>query len=83
MLAVSEAVDGVYQMRIREGEIIKESLTKIAESIENGILNLESKVDIIFNEYITYLQNRVKELLVENNLDENEFRTDYFIRSEN
>ncbi|HQD36924.1 MAG TPA: YicC family protein [Thermodesulfovibrio thiophilus] len=70
MLAVSEAVDGVYQMRIREGEIIKESLTKIAESIENGILNLESKVDVIFNEYITYLQNRVKELLVENNLDE-------------
>jgi len=70
MLAVSEAIEELHQMRIREGEIIKKSLLEIAENIEKLIINLESMVDMSYNNYINSLKNRVKELINQNNLDE-------------
>ena len=70
MLAVSEAIEELHQMRIREGEIIKKSLLEIAENLEKLIINLESMVDMSYNNYINSLKNRVKELINQNNLDE-------------
>lgn len=70
MLAVSEAIEELHQMRIREGEIIKKSLLEMAENLEKLIINLESMVDISYNNYINSLKNRVKELINQNNLDE-------------
>jgi len=70
MLAVSEAIEELHQMRIREGEIIKSSLLEITENIEKLIINLESMVDMSYNNYINFLKNRVKELINQNNLDE-------------
>ena len=70
MLAVSEAIEELHQMRIREGEIIKSSLLEITENIEKLIINLESMVDMSYNNYINSLKNRVKELINQNNLDE-------------
>jgi uncharacterized protein (TIGR00255 family) len=70
MLAVSEAIEELHQMRIREGEIIKKSLLEIAENLEKLIINLESTVDMSYNNYINSLKNRVKELINQNNLDE-------------
>ncbi len=70
MLAVNEALNGLKQMRIREGEIIKGSLIEILENLEKNTLELEILVDISYNNYISSLKNRVKELIEQNYLDE-------------
>lgn len=68
---VSEAVESLHQMRIREGEIIKKSLLDIILEMEKNLINLESLVDISYNNYINTLRNRVKEIIKHHNLDEN------------
>lgn len=70
MLAVSEALESLHEMRKREGEIIKQSLIEIANNLENKIKDLENMVDVSYNNYINSLKIRVKELITENNLDE-------------
>lgn len=71
MLAVSEALETVHEMRKREGEIIKKTLFEIAEKLESEIMNLEKMVDISYNNYINSLKNRLKQLIEEHSLDEN------------
>lgn len=68
--AVSETLDAVKQMRMREGELIKESLIEITAIIEEKINQLVKMVDISYNNYINSLKNRVRDLIVQNNLDE-------------
>lgn len=70
MLAVSEALESLHEMRKREGEIIKQALIEITNNLENKIRDLENMVDVSYNTYINSLKNRVKEIIVENNLDE-------------
>lgn len=70
MLAVSEALQQLHQMRIREGEIIKQSLLEMADELEKEILSLETIMEVSYNNYIEFLKNRVKELIAEINLDE-------------
>lgn len=70
MLSVNEALDNLKQMRIREGEIIKQSLLGILDKIEIDFSALEKMVDISYNNYIINLKNRVKDLIIQNNLDE-------------
>ncbi|GAB6183276.1 YicC/YloC family endoribonuclease [Thermodesulfovibrio hydrogeniphilus] len=70
MLAVNEALDGLKQMRIKEGEIIKGSLIEILENLEKNAMELERLVDISYNNYISTLKDRVTELIEQNNLDE-------------
>jgi len=70
MLAVSEALDALHEMRKREGEIIEQTLTEIADNLEKDITVLENMVDVSYNNYIKSLKNRVKELIAENSLDE-------------
>lgn len=68
--AVSETLDAVKQMRMREGELIRESLIEITAIIEEKINQLVKMVDISYNNYINSLKNRVRDLIVQNNLDE-------------
>lgn len=70
MFAVSEALQQLHQMRIREGEIIKQILIEMAEELEKEIINLEAMMEVSYNNYIEFLKNRVKELIAEINLDE-------------
>lgn len=70
MLAVSEALDALHEMRKREGEIIEQTLTEIADNLEKDITVLENMVDVSYNNFIKSLKNRVKELIAENSLDE-------------
>lgn len=70
MLALTEALDSLHEMRKREGELIKQTLTEISDNLEQDLANLETLVDISYNNYINSLKNRVKQLITENNLDE-------------
>lgn len=70
LMAVSETLDAVKQMRMREGELIRESLIEITAIIEEKINQLVKMVDISYNNYINSLKNRVRDLIVQNNLDE-------------
>jgi uncharacterized protein (TIGR00255 family) len=70
MLTVSEALESLHEMRKKEGQIIKQTLTEIADNLEKDIATLESFVDLGYNNYIKSLKNRVKQLITENNLDE-------------
>lgn len=68
---VSEALENLHQMRNREGEIIKQSITELIDDTEKILRNLEGIVDISYNNHINTLKNRVKELICNGNLDEN------------
>lgn len=70
MFAVSEALQHLHQMRIREGEIIKQSLIEITDELEKEIMNLEPLIEVSYNNYIEFLKNRVKEIIAESTLDE-------------
>lgn len=70
MIAVSDALESLHEMRKREGEIIKQTLIEITHTLENKIKDLENMVDVSYNNYVNSLKNRVKELIAENNLDE-------------
>ncbi len=70
MIAVNEALERLKEMRLREGKLIKESLTEILENLEKNVIGLERMVDISYNNYINSLKKRVKDLIAENNLDE-------------
>ncbi|WP_353683368.1 YicC/YloC family endoribonuclease [Thermodesulfovibrio sp. 3907-1M] len=70
MLAVSEALELLHEMRKKEGQIIQQTLTEITDNLEKDIATLESFVDLSYNNYINSLKNRVKQLITENNLDE-------------
>jgi len=70
MLAVSEALQQLHQMRIREGDIIKQNLLQIADALEKEIVNLETMTEVSYNNHIEFLKNRIKELVAEINLDE-------------
>lgn len=71
MNAVSEALENLYIMRKREGEIIKNSLLEILLKLERDLINLEGLIDISYNNYINTLKNRVNAIISQNNLDEN------------
>lgn len=70
MYTVSEALEALHKMRIREGEIIKQSLLEITDNLGKDIINLESMVNVSYNNYVNHLKNRVKELIFQNSLDE-------------
>ncbi|MCS7214933.1 MAG: YicC/YloC family endoribonuclease [Thermodesulfovibrio sp.] len=70
MLAVSESLNCLHNMRKREGEIIKQNLMDIVVNLEKRIKNLEEMVEVSYNNYIDFLKSRVKELIAENSLDE-------------
>ncbi len=70
MLALSEALESLHEMRISEGQIIYQTLIEITDNLEKDIATLETFVDVSYNNYINFLRNRVKQLITENNLDE-------------
>ena len=70
MLAVSEALQQLHQMRIREGDIIKQNLLQTVDALEKEIVNLETMTEVSYNNYVEFLKNRIKELIAEINLDE-------------
>lgn len=68
---VIEALESLHQMRLREGEIIKKSLMEIIFQLEQNLIKLEGLADISYNTYINALKNKVKEIINQNNIDEN------------
>ncbi len=70
LLAVSEALEDLKQMRIREGEILKQSITEILKELYQRVEALERMIDIGYNNYISSLKRRVEELITEKELDE-------------
>lgn len=66
-----EALDKLHSMRRREGEIIKDSIMEILQKIETDLIKIEGLVDISYNNFINNLKNRVREVISQNNLDEN------------
>ncbi len=68
--AINEAIDRLHHMRLREGDVIKKSITEILLNLEKYILDLESLVDMSYNNYINAVKNRIKDLINQNNLDE-------------
>ena len=71
MDTVKEALESLHQMRIKEGEIIKRSLTEIVSNFKEKLITLDGLLDISYNNYIKTLKERVKEIIAQNSLDEN------------
>lgn len=68
--AINQALDGLKEMRKREGEIIEKSLIDIYAQLSADFDELERLVDLGYNSYIVRLKERVRQLIERENLDE-------------
>jgi uncharacterized protein (TIGR00255 family) len=69
--ALNEAIDKLNKMRVLEGEKLKEDIIIKLSGIEKMVLKVEEKAPQVPLIYKEKLQNRLKELLENNQIDEN------------
>lgn len=68
---VNKAVDGLVEMRTIEGEKIAEDLLKRIKVIQEKVKEISELSTGLIEEYVVKLKGRIKELLKEENIDEN------------
>lgn len=74
--ALNEALDKLNIMRTIEGEKLKEDIIMKLKGIENMVLKVEEKAPQVPLIYKEKLQNRLKELLENNQIDESRLYTE-------
>lgn len=68
---VNKAVDGLVEMRTIEGEKIAEDLLQRIKVIQEKVKEISELSTGLIEEYVVKLKGRIKELLKEENIDEN------------
>jgi len=74
--ALSGAIDKLKYMRVIEGEKLKEDMLLKLTQIEGMVLKVEAKAPMVPLIYKEKLQNRIKELIADNQIDENRLYTE-------
>jgi uncharacterized protein (TIGR00255 family) len=69
-IAVDNALNSLVSMRGNEGQELKKSLLERASYIENVIKDISLRSPEVVKEYKLRLENRIKELLSQQNIDE-------------
>ncbi|HHW30203.1 MAG TPA: YicC family protein [Clostridiaceae bacterium] len=75
-VAVQNALDALIKMREQEGETLKKDLIQKAESLESTIDRITLRAPEVVKEYKIKLENRIKELLEQQTIDESRIATE-------
>jgi len=67
--ALKGAVDSLVEMRIKEGNQLKNDIVEKSTIIEANINSIENRAPLVVEEYRTKLNNRIKDLLGDNQFD--------------
>ena len=76
---VNKAVDGLVEMRTIEGEKIAEDLLQRIKVIQEKVKEISELSTGLIEEYVVKLKGRIKELLKEENIDENRLEQEVVI----
>mgnify|MGYP001028130039 CR=1 FL=1 len=74
--ALREALDKVKEMRVKEGQKLKEDIIMRSGLISNMLEAVESRAPMVVEEYREKLKNRIDELIQTTELDENRFNAE-------
>lgn len=74
--SLEEALDKVVDMRIREGQKLKEDILMRGRLIGDMVDTIEARSPMVVEEYRTKLKNRLEELIEATELDENRFNAE-------
>jgi len=75
-VAVQNALDALIKMREQEGETLKKDLIEKAEGLESTIDRITLRAPEVVKEYKIKLENRIKELLEQQTIDESRIATE-------
>lgn len=70
MPVLKEALESFVEMRLKEGENLKEDIAQRIDAIETALANLETFKDAIMDDYATRLKERVRRLTEGMEMDE-------------
>lgn len=68
--AVRDALDALIEMREKEGRELKKNVLEKAEYIEKVLKNIENCAPLVVSDYKKRLENRIKELVDQQTIDE-------------
>lgn len=77
--ALDNALDALVNMRSKEGEGLKESLVEKAAYIENVLKDITARSPEVVKEYKQKLENRIKDILEQQTIDETRLATEVAI----
>ncbi len=77
--AITGACEQFVETRINEGEKLKEDMINKLDYMSSLVDNIETRSPQIINEYRTKLEDKVRELLADANIDENRIATEVTI----
>lgn len=69
--ALKDAIDSLVEMRIKEGNQLKNDIIEKSMNIQSNIDCIEKRAPLVVEEYRTKLNNRIKDLLGDNQVDSN------------
>ncbi|MFA9399406.1 MAG: YicC/YloC family endoribonuclease [Clostridiaceae bacterium] len=80
--ALDESLESLCAMRLVEGEKLKQDIIKKTESIYNKVLTIEKMAPDVVTSYKEKLENRIKDLLENTELDENRLEMEVAVFSD-
>lgn len=81
-IPLDEAITTLVSMRLREGSRLREDIELKCSSIEQLVNNIAEKSGLVVEQYKTKLNDRIKELIGDNNVDENRLAMEVAIFSD-
>lgn len=81
-IPLDEAITTLVSMRLREGGKLREDIELKCSSIEQLVNNIAEKSGLVVEQYKTKLNDRIKELIGDNNVDENRLAMEVAIFSD-
>ncbi|MGE5474474.1 MAG: YicC/YloC family endoribonuclease [Ignavibacteriales bacterium] len=67
--ALKDAINSLVEMRVREGNQLKNDIIEKSAIIETNVNNIEKRAPLVVDEYRIKLNNRIKDLLGDNQVD--------------
>lgn len=81
-IPLDEAITTLVSMRLREGSKLREDIELKCSAIEQLVNNIAEKSGLVVEQYKTKLNDRIKELIGDNNVDENRLAMEVAIFSD-
>ena len=74
--ALNAALDGLNEMRLKEGKKLEEDMLSRMETIEKLVGDIAERAPLVAEEYRNKLQERMKEILADTKIDEGRILTE-------
>ncbi|MFT8313560.1 MAG: YicC/YloC family endoribonuclease [Clostridium sp.] len=81
-IPLDEAITTLVSMRLKEGAKLREDIEHKCYSIEQSVNNIAEKSGLVVEQYKAKLNDRIKELIGDNNVDENRLAMEVAIFSD-